>query len=242
LAAAAAPSSPPPIGNPDQAGQELAARLRSTPPAESRAFTGVLKITPRGGPTRVISLTCMIRVPDAAGLPAAWETTYRTAATGETPQETLCVRSRAGRPPEYLHARGRAAGGLPDDTWRVTGAQLETPLAGSDFWLCDLGLEFLHWPTQRVVRAQMMRSRPCRVLESVNAAPTTNGYARVLSWVDNEEGALLQAEAYDRAGKLVKEFSLGSFKKVDGQWQLQDMRLRHVRAGSRTWLEFDLGK
>jgi hypothetical protein len=32
------------------------------------------------------------------------------------------------------------------------------PFAGSDFWVADLGLEFLHWPKQLLLRREMRRS------------------------------------------------------------------------------------
>jgi hypothetical protein len=41
---------------------------------------------------------------------------------------------------------------------------------------------------------------------------------------------------------LLKEFAPKSFKKVNGQWELQEMEIRNVQTGSRTRLEFDLKK
>ena len=62
----------------------------------------------------------------------------------------------------------------------------------------------------------------------------------MVSWIDNESGGIVHAEAYDVNGKLLKEFDPKSFKKVNGQWELQDMEIRNVQTGSRTRLEFDL--
>ena len=94
----------------------------------------------------------------------------------------------------------------------------------------------------------MRRGRACKVLESTNPdLSSTNpfppiGYSRVVSWIDNESGGIVQAEAYDLNNKLLKEFAPKSFKKVNGQWELQEMEIRNVQAGSRTRLEFDLKK
>jgi hypothetical protein len=74
----------------------------------------------------------------------------------------------------------------------------------------------------------------------MNPKPEGAGYARVLSWIDNETGGLLRAEAYGADQKLVKEFSLRSFKKVNGQWQLREMEIISYPADSRTRLEFEL--
>ena len=112
--------------------------------------------------------------------------------------------------------------------------------SNSDFWLCDLGLEFFHWPQQKVLKKEIHRSCGCTVLESTNPSPTANGYSRVLSWIDKESGGILEAEAYDIHDKLLKDFAPKSFKKVNGQWELQEMEIRNVQTGSRTQLEFDL--
>jgi hypothetical protein len=121
-------------------------------------------------------------------------------------------------------------------------SDLSFPFASSDFWLCDLGLEFFHWPAQKVLKKEIKRSRGCTVLESTNPNPLTNSYSRVVSWIDGESGGIVQAEAYDFNGKLLKEFAPKSFKKVNGQWELQEMEIRNVQTGSRTRLEFDLNK
>ena len=122
----------------------------------------------------------------------------------------------------------------------LKNAQATTPIAGSDLWVGDLGLEFLHWPEQRVLKSEMRRGRSCKVLESVNPAPTTNGYSRVVSWIDNETDGIVRAEAYDKNNKLFKECEPKGFKKVKGRWELREMRIRNLKTGSQTVMEFDL--
>ena len=41
-----------------------------------------------------------------------------------------------------------------------------TPFAGSDFWVADLGLEFFHWPEQKVLpnTTNLKRSRAYTVV------------------------------------------------------------------------------
>ena len=53
-------------------------------------------------------------------------------------------------------------------------------------------------------------------------------------------GGLLRAEAFDAKGRLVKEFNIRSFKKVDGRWQLREMEIVTLDRDSRTRLEFEL--
>jgi Outer membrane lipoprotein-sorting protein len=126
--------------------------------------------------------------------------------------------------------------------FRGSKGTIMSPFFDSDFWVADLGLEFFHWPEQKILKHEMRRGRACKVLESTNPAPSTNSYSRVVSWIDNESGGIVQAEAYDSKNKLLKEFAPKSFKKVNGRWELQEMEIRNVQTGSRTRLEFDLEK
>ena len=50
------------------------------------------------------------------------------------------------------------------------------------------------------------------------------------------------AEAYDKSNVKVKDFKVGSFKKVKGKYELQDMEIENPKAKTRTKLEFDLPK
>jgi len=127
-------------------------------------------------------------------------------------------------------------------TTNLVGAQIMTPFANSDFWIADLGLEFFHWPEQKILKHDMKRGRSCEVLESTNPSPSANAYSRVVSWIDNETLGIVHAEAYDAKGRLLKEFDPKSFKKVNGQWELQEMEIRNDQTGSRTRLEFDWKK
>jgi hypothetical protein len=107
--------------------------------------------------------------------------------------------------------------------------------------LLDLGLEFFHWPGQVLVTKEMKKGRGCYVLESRPANPTF--YSRVVSWIDQESldngvPGLLMAEAYDSRGKLLKQFEVRQFKKVAGQWQVQEMELRNRQTKGSTRLRF----
>jgi hypothetical protein len=101
-------------------------------------------------------------------------------------------------------------------------------------------LEYLHWPDQRVTRKELCRTRSCKVLESVNPQPGTNGYSKVRTWIDRDTLGVIFAEAYDANGKLLKEFSPKGISKVDGQWRVGELEMRNVQTGSRSRLVFDL--
>jgi hypothetical protein len=128
----------------------------------------------------------------------------------------------------------------PGVTIKTTHApKLVVTFAGSDFALVDLGLEFFHWPDQRVVRNQIRRGRACKVLVSVNPTPTADSYSRVESWIDNETSGIIHAEAYDSKSKLLKEFDPQNFTQVEGQWQIEQMEISNRQSKSRTRIVFD---
>jgi hypothetical protein len=61
-----------------------------------------------------------------------------------------------------------------------------------------------------------------------------------VSFIDKETGGLIVAEAYDTQNKLLKSFSVVSVKKVQGEYQLNQMEMEDRRAGSRTRIDFDV--
>jgi hypothetical protein len=168
-----------------------------------------------------------------------WQSIYQVPDSPSGPAETLVISQSPTRPNRYDFSRASSPG-ANSTTRPLSGDEASIPFADSDFWLCDLGLDFLHWPQQRIAKTEMRKGRSCRVLESVNPHARPGAYAKVLSWIDIEKRGLLRAEAYGADGKLIKEFSIGSFKKVNGRWQLKSLEIRNERTDTRTRLEFDL--
>ena len=152
--------------------------------------------------------------------------------------QKLTIIHTPGHPNEYQFAGGARAGEAAGQPARLTNDQAAVPFAGSDFWLMDLGLEFFHWPTQRLIKTEMRAGQVTKVLESVNPHPGA-GYARVITWLEKESGAPLVAEAYGSDGKLLKQFSIKHVKKVKGHYQLEEMQIRNFRTDSRTRIEYD---
>ena len=235
-AAAAAPASAPASAShpsPEEEGRQLAADLRRSPPALSTA--GTLRRRDSGG-RWLQALPVQLEV---RGNDAEWESFYRVFAPSGALLETLSVSHHASQRSQYRFRRpGEPNPGAADAV--LEGNATAVPFAGSDFWLCDLGLEFLHWPGQRIVRTEMRKGRSCRVLESLNPDPVPGAYARVLSWVDLENGGLLRAGAFDPDGRPRKEFNIGSVRKINGRFQLKSMEIRDARTDTRTRLEFEL--
>jgi hypothetical protein len=173
--------------------------------------------------------------------PTNWQTLYEAAATPKSGAQKLIITHTPGKPNEYLFSKAATAGQpLPPPT-RLTNDQATASFAGSDFSLLDLGLEFFHWPVQRLLNTEMRAGQVTKVLESVNPHPR-GGYARVVTWLEKDSGAPILAEAYDRENKLIKQFSIKHVKKVKGKYQLQEMQIRNVQTNSRTRIEYELEK
>jgi hypothetical protein len=206
------------------AGRELAQQLCSLRPETPFTNTGKLFIRISRKQKWETSYKCRVSV-----TATNW-TSHYSAARDTNALPGFSVEHRDGQPNLYRDDAGQV----------ISGSQLDVAFAGSDFWISDLGLEFFHWPEQRILKWEMKRSFGCKVLESKNPNPTPGSYARVLSWVHDETGGLIQAEAYDLRGKLLKEFRPTETEKVNGRRELKEMEIENAQTGSITRLEFDL--
>jgi hypothetical protein len=218
------------------AGQALARQIRSAAPAENSQINATLIIT-AGGATREIPVACRVVV-----RATNWETDYDTAATAQTGAERLEVIHTTNGPNQYLYARAPSPSAPLPDLAPIAPADANIPLAGSDFSLADLGLEFLHWPVQRQLKDEPRNGEPCYVLQSEN--PRGGEIVRVRSDIDKQYGAPSLVYAYDSHSNVVKYFSIGgsSLRKINGRWQLEKMDIRNKKTGSHTELKFDLNQ
>jgi hypothetical protein len=238
--AAAWPASDPtvlPVPDPEREGRELATRLRTAVPEQDSEFKGRLVITTRDGQITEIPIRSKITVGKTN-----WQVVYHAAGHGQTPAETLTIIHAPGQPNLYQLSIDMMTG--PGAVRILRRDELARPFAGSDFWALDLGLEFLQWPQQRKLKHEMRRNRSCNVLESVNPRPEGGTYARVVSWIDVETDGIIVAEAFDpeNKNKPVKQFTLGTLRKVEGRHQLESMKIRSLRTGGETELKFVLQK
>ena len=236
LGAAIRAEAPKPSPNADAEGKALVAELLSQRPAQDFTNRGVLAIRPPkgAGPRRYVPVQFKLLTGEKH-----WTSIYETAPTNREPRVRLSVIRRPSGGNEYHLAQCTNAGGLDGGSRVLVGTQAMTSFAGSDFWVADLGLEFLHWPTQRLLRQEMKRGQSCNVLESIAPVGQTNGYVRVLSWLDIETGGVMYAEGFDSSGLLVKEFAPKGVTKVQGRWELEEMEIINRQTGSRTRLLFD---
>ena len=229
-------------------GRSLAQKILNQRPVKSFTNTGVLQIRATSGKRVEIPIQF-----DTSVTESNWQAVYSTRITSSTIIEgdqtfgrsyfdSLTILHFSESPNYYIVPNVNPPPTDTNEFYHLVGNQLTTPFANSDFWLCDLGLEFFHWPQQKVLKKEIHRSCACTVLESTNPNPSTNDYSRVVSWVDSESLGIVEAYAYDVNGKKLKNFYPKDIKKVNGQWQVQTLVMENLQTGSKSRLEFDLKK
>lgn len=232
---------PPPLDRAEgeRQGRALIAELLAQRPTENYTNTQLIRLRQKSGPWREVpvrfTLVCT---------PTNFANIYEVLPSTNGPGGTLLSIIHAdGRPNEYWLTEPAGPTSTISTPGKLSGKDLMQPFAGSDFWVADLGLEFLHWPQQRVLRKDMRQSMNCNVLESINPNPAPGGYSRVLSWIAinrPEETVIVHAEAYDTRNDLLKAFDPRKVEKVNGSYQLAEMGMRNLQTGSRTRIEFDV--
>jgi hypothetical protein len=223
----------------EQQARALVAELLAQTPDHNTANGGQARIRDAKGKEREIPLRFEI-----TATPTNWASVYETLTpVGGPGGERLTVIHTPGQSNQYRLVNSAGAAATNSAPKVLAPDQTMIPFAGSDFWVADLGLEFLHWPRQRLLKKEMRHSKSCEVLESVNPQPVPGGYARVVSWfiIESPHG-LVHAEAYNAKGEIMKLFDPTALEKIQGYYQLEEMEMRNRLTGSHTWIKFDLGK
>jgi len=227
-----------PHPSPEAAGQALVARLLARAPESAQTNRGALVVRPPRGTRPVFEVPLEIAVyPTRTG----WGSFYQAGPTPDGRRVRLWIERVGDGPPRYWKAEVG-----PGESWPETGQPVESEalmqrFAQSDFWLADLGMQFLYWPRQRLIRSEMRRGQFCDVLESEDPAGPTVGYGRVRAWWDRDTGGLVHAEALDTRDRVWKEFSPRVFRKIEGRWEVTELEMIDRQAGSRTRLVLQPG-
>lgn len=221
----------PPEVNLEQAqrdGQALVSDLLSRMP-EPSLRTNTLRIRDATGSQREVPVKFMVLLTDTN-----WISAYETLIPPGSPgYSKLVVFSNSDRPNVYHFTDRKGTRTLKSNEAMVS-------FAGSDFWVADLGLEFLHWPKQFLLRKELRKGQSCDVLESVNPNPVRGAYSRVVSWIDIDTGGIVHADAYDASDKLLKFFEPSELQKVEGRMQVKEIEMRNRQERTRSWVTFDL--
>jgi hypothetical protein len=224
-------------------GRKLAEQILAQRPTENFTNMGVLKVRDSKGKRSEVPIKNEISV-TANG----WQIIYEAAFTNDAETFTIVHSNLSTKDLPFSGSKDWLWDHIQSSHHRPGGARTNifkadyymAPFADSDFTIGDLSMNFFHWPTQKVLKKEIYRSCACTVLESTNPNPTTNGYSRVVSWIDTESLGIVEAYAYDFNDKKLKDFYPKDIKKVNGQWQVQTLVMENVQTGSRSRLEFDL--
>ncbi len=205
-------------------GNQLAKTIRNLIPEENVEIRATMEVIEREN--KRLETEVVIQV-EKLGL-VQWQTTYK-AKRDEDVSEHWRVRREIGQLNRYEH-KGRLA----------KRTEILSSMAGSSFYIADFGMEFLHWPSQTVLKTQRRKSRLCHVLESRNPKPVEGEYHRVVSWVDKETGGILLADIYTAEAKPIKRFAVKGLTKKNGRWQVDEMEMRDTKTRARSRLYFHL--
>ncbi len=205
-------------------GNQLAKTIRNLIPEENVEIRATMEVVEREN--KRLETGVVIQVEKLGQ--AQWQTTYKAKRGGDVSEHWL-IRHEIDQPNRYEH-KGRL----------VKRTEILSSLAGSSFYIADFGMEFLHWPSQTVLKNQRRKSRLCHVLESRNPKPAKGEYHRVVSWVDKETGGILLADIYTAEVKPVKRFAVKGLTKKDGRWQVDEMEMRNTKTRARSRLYFHL--
>jgi hypothetical protein len=128
------------------------------------------------------------------------------------------------------------------DLHKVSPARYDKPVEGTDITYEDVSLRFLYWPKAKIDGSDTVDWQDCWKLH-IEPGGEASAYAVVLLWVDKKSGDFLKGEGYDKAGKLVKRFTVRSGQRdPQGGWMLKEMRIETMAAAkdeSVTYLEID---
>lgn len=204
-------------------GPTVMERMRAALPGDVVEVRGTL--IPRGPAAGDVRKLDAVLVLDWHGSPARAEFEMRDAQTGEF-VTSFEVERPAGGTSRYrgIDAQGSSRVVAPGES-----------VANTAFTWADLAFEYLWWPTAVTTGAEMRRQRRCYLVDVPNPDPKAEE-AFVRLWVDDSVYALLQAETRNAEGKILRELSVKSLRKMGGQWLVEDIEVRDFRNNRHTVL------
>ena len=129
-------------------------------------------------------------------------------------------------------------------TEKIAAARFDQRVRDTDISYEDLALKFLYWPSAAVTGEETRSLRKCWVIRVEPGKKDDSQYGSVTLWIDQQFGALSQAEANDPSGKLARRFKVTKGQKMDGAWMLKEMRIETLgrettKDRSPTYLEIE---
>lgn len=223
-AAAAAPAHPAPTA--DSLLDDVLARLPRQPVQVSGALIG--RST---GETHVVNVDLDLSY---GAEPASARYTIRDAFGSELEQLTV-TRPHGGRP-RFSYSAGAPLAPAPVP-------RLDQPIQRTDVEWADLSFAFLWWRGGELIGREIIKGQSCFMLRVPRPAGEAGGDASMTLWLDEKFHMLLQAEAYDAAGTLLRRLRVRTFKRFGEQWMVKEMEVERFPGRTRTLLRIaDLQK
>ncbi len=124
---------------------------------------------------------------------------------------------------------------------KVTPADFDEKVRGTDVTYEDLALKFLYWPNAQIVGSDNIRTRNCWKLQ-LRPPNKRSQYGSIFLWVDKTGGELMRMEGFNLENQLTRRFEVVSAQKIANRWFLKAMRIERIQPGtnhvvSRTYLE-----
>jgi hypothetical protein len=159
------------------------------------------------------------------------------------------IRYEFTNPPQVLQLRlGNNDARLEEitdgKTAKVSPRRFDERVRDTDISYEDLSLCFLYWPNAIVQGEQTMLLQKCWIVRVEPGSRGDTQYGKVDLWISKKTGALMQAEAFDAAGKLSRRFKVMSGQSLgEGLWILKEMRIESFGGRSQdrnpTYLDID---
>ncbi len=156
------------------------------------------------------------------------------------------IRYSFANPEEALQLRLGDAGSQLEEITRegvdkIAGREFEQKVRGTAITYEDLALKFIYWPDARVVGDDYINTRRVWKLE-LQPPGRESQYSRVFLWCEQQSGALMRMQGFDRNGNAVKRFEVVSVQKLEGRYFLKQMRIESLQPETgkvlaRTYLE-----
>lgn len=118
-----------------------------------------------------------------------------------------------------------------DGKTRVAGTDFATLVRGTDISFEDVAMRFLYWPDAKVLGEESKTLRKCWKLQVAPPKGVNSVYASVVLWIDEESGAMMEAQAYDASGKPATAFKLIEPQMIGGVWLPKKIRIQRMKDG-----------
>ena len=137
--------------------------------------------------------------------------------------------------------------GGDDDMWlympalkrvtRISAAKKSENFMGTDFTYADLEAPDAKQADHKLLREEQAGGFDTWVIESTPKAGSSLNYAKIVNWIRKDNYIPVQAEFYDKGGKLLKKMFVEGLEQQGKYWIPKKTRMENVQSLHATLLE-----